>query len=102
MSAAIIEKQDDTLTITPAGRLDTATTPLLDRELQPHLDGISHIVMDFTNVPYVSSSGLRLLLWLEQTLEERDGEVKVIHVSEVVLNIFEMVGFTNVVQVVTD
>ena len=55
MSIAAIEKNGITLNVHPEGRLDTLRAPLLDQELQPHLAGVSQVVMDFSNVLYVSS-----------------------------------------------
>jgi anti-sigma B factor antagonist len=82
--------------------VDAVRTPLLDRELQPHLDGVQQIVMDFSDVEYISSSGLRLLLWLEQMMEERQGEVRLIHANEAVMKIIKLSGFMNVVRVIAD
>ena len=73
MSTAI-ERQGNTLTVRPEGPLDTVRTPVLENELQPQLDGIEHIIMDFNGVKYIASSGLRLLLVLENQMEERGGE----------------------------
>ena len=102
MSVAVIEKQGTTLSVCPDGRLDTVRAPLLDKELQPYLADVSQIVMDFSRVEYVSSSGLRLLLWLEQEMETRGGEVQVTHANESVLKIFKLAGFMNVVHVIAD
>ena len=102
VAMAVIEKQADVLNVQPEGRMDTVRTPLLDRELQPHLDGIREIVMDFSRVEYISSSGLRLLLWLEQTLEDRGGELRLIHANEAVMKIIRLAGFDNVVRVIED
>ena len=102
MAIAVIEKQGTVLNVRPEGRVDTVRTPLLDRELQPHLDGVQQIVMDFSDVEYISSSGLRLLLWLEQMMEEREGEVQLIHANAAVMKIIELSGFMNVVRVIAD
>ena len=76
MGIAEMKKQGATLNVRPEGQIDTATTPLLDKELQPHLEGVRDIVMDFSEVEYITSSGLRLLMWLNQKMEENGGEVK--------------------------
>ena len=102
MALASIDRQGDTLTVRPSGRLDTARTPLLDRELHPHLDGVRQIVMDFSQVEYITSSCLRLLLWLEQTMEERGGEVRLVHAGSPVLKILDLAGFRDVVHVIED
>ena len=98
----MITREEKTLNIQPEGRLDAVRTPQLDREIQPHLDGIEQIVMDFSKVEYISSSGLRLLLWLEQLMEERGGEVQLIHTAPPVMKILRLANFINVVHVITD
>ena len=102
MSATVFEKEGSVLTVRPDGRLDTATSPILDSELRKHLDGVREIIMDFTQVEYISSGGLRVLLTTEQLMESRGGSMKVIHVNEHILEIFNLVGFMNMVQVEAD
>lgn len=62
MAMANFEKKGKTLTIQPQGRMDTARTPLPAQEVQAYMDGIENVAFDMTNVEYISSSGLRLLL----------------------------------------
>ncbi|MBO7674877.1 MAG: STAS domain-containing protein [Atopobiaceae bacterium] len=102
MAIASIEKQASTLLVQPSGRLDTVRTPLLDKELQPHLDGINTIVMDFSQVEYITSSCLRLLLWLEQLVEDRGGEVQLTHAGSTVLKVLDLSGFRDAIHVIED
>ncbi len=97
-----IEKTETTLLVQPEGHLDAVRTPQLDKELEPRLAGVSQVVMDFSKVEYISSSCLRLLLWLAQEMKSRGGEVQVIHANQTVLHIFEMTGFMVAVHVITD
>ena len=99
MSATIFDKDGSLLTVKPDGRLDTATSPVLEKELQPYLDGIQNVVMDFEKVDYISSGGLRVLLAIEQQMEDRGGGLRLIHVNENIIEIFELVGFMDVVTV---
>lgn len=102
MSNTVFEKQGTALTVKPQGRLDTATSPVLENELRQQLDGVQEITMDFSGVEYISSGGLRVLLATEQQMESRGGSMKLIHVNEHILKIFELVGFMDVVTVVPD
>ena len=102
MSAMAFEKQGNTLTVRPAGRIDTATSPLLERELRTRLEDIQAVILDLSNVEYVSSAGLRLMLATAQRMEDRGGSMKVIHVKEHILEVFELVGFMDVVSVEPD
>ena len=102
MSSTVFEKEGTTLTVKPEGRLDTATSPVLEAELRQQMDGVQEIIMDFAAVEYISSGGLRVLLATEQQMESRGGSLKLIHVNEHILKIFELVGFMDVVTVVQD
>lgn len=93
------EKQDDRLTVKPEGHLDTATSPVLEAELKQHLDGIREVTLDCTDLDYISSAGLRVLLATEQRMEDCGGSLRLIHVNESILEIFELVGFMDIVKV---
>ena len=99
MSTTIFEKQDTVLTVKPHGRLDTATSPVLEKEMQQYLDGILNVTMDFSDVEYISSGGLRVLLSTDQILEDRGGNLRVIHVNEHILEVFRLVGVMEIVDV---
>ncbi len=102
MSSTAFEKKGAVLIARPKGRLDTATSPVLESELRQTLDGVQEVIMDFTDVEYISSGGLRVLLATDQTMENRGGSMKLIHVNEHILDIFELVGFMDVVKVERD
>ena len=99
MSTTIFEKQGSNLTVRPKGRLDTATSPVLEQELQQYLDGVQYVTMDFTEVEYITSGGLRVLLATDQILEDRGGNLRVIHVNEHILEVVQLVGFMEIVDV---
>ena len=83
-------------------RLGMLEAPQLEKELEPYISDIQLAVMDFSKVAYVSSAGFRVLIWLEQNLEQRGGEVRIIHANEGILKIFELVGFMDIVHVIKD
>ena len=81
------------LTVKLEGNLDTITSPELESALDGNaLDGVSALVFDFSLVPYVSSAGLRVLL---QTHRRLAGEVTLTGVNEVVKDVLDMTGFTD-------
>ena len=102
MSDTSFEKQGSTLTVKPKGRLDLISSPVLEKELKEQMDGVQELIMDFTDVEYISSGGLRVLLAVEQELVKKDGSMKVIHANDYIREVFELVGFTDVVNVVQD
>ena len=102
MSTTIFEKKDNLLSVKPVGRLDTATSPVLEKELEPYMEGVQDVLMDFADVEYISSGGLRVLLAVEQLLEDRGGKLRLIHVNSSIMEIFDLVGFMDVVTVEQD
>lgn len=85
------------MTVFVSGRIDTATAPEFEEGVKPHLKGVKTLVLDFKEVNYVSSAGLRVLLSLEKLMEEQ-GEMKLIHVSEAVCDVFEVTGFDEILN----
>ena len=90
--------EDKTLTVTLEGRLDTTTAPQLESELKSELAGVTTLVMDFEKLEYISSAGLRVLLSAEKVMNKQ-GEMKVIHVSDVINEIFEVTGFSDILNI---
>lgn len=80
------------------GRLDTATAPELEQALMESLDGATKLTLDFANLEYVSSAGLRVLL-AAQKIMGKQGEMKLIHVNEAVMEIFDVTGFSDILTI---
>ena len=95
----IEQKRDqEKLCIALGGRLDTTTAPELEGALKESLDGVEELVMDFENLEYISSAGLRVLL-SAQKIMNRQGRMKLIHVRDEVKEIFEVTGFLDILTV---
>ena len=77
------------------GRLDTVTAPELENDLQELLPGLTELKLDFANLDYISSAGLRVLL-ATQKIMDKQGEMTLTNVSEAVMEIFEVTGFTDI------
>ena len=93
-----IEKQANALTLAPAGRLDTLTAPELEQTIKENLDGITSLTMDLADLEYVSSAGLRVLLSAQKAMNAQ-GEMKVCHVNETIMEIFEVTGFSDILTI---
>ncbi|MBR2666761.1 MAG: STAS domain-containing protein [Oscillospiraceae bacterium] len=89
---------DKSLTLALEGRLDTATAPELDAELQSSLDGVETLILDLEKLQYMSSAGLRILL-LTQKRMMKQGQMKVLHVGETIMEIFEVTGFSEILTI---
>ena len=95
-----INKQKDgsVLTIAVQGRLDTTIAPDLEKEIKSGLDGVTELIMDFEKLDYISSAGLRVLLSAQKAMSKQ-GAMKVIHVSDLVMEVFEVTGFTDILTI---
>ena len=81
-----------------SGRLDTTTAPRLEQEIKGSLNGVTELIMDFAELDYISSAGLRVLLSAQKTMNKQGG-MKVIHVNETVTEIFEVTGFSDILTI---
>ena len=90
--------EEKTLTVALSGRLDTTTAPELEKSLQESLDDVDELVMDMAGLEYISSAGLRVLLTAQKTMVKRGG-MKVTHVCEAVMEVFEVTGFLDILTV---
>ncbi len=86
------------LEIKVVGRLDTATAPQLEEELKANLDGIEKLVLDFAELDYLSSAGLRVLLSAQKTMNKQ-GRMIVRNVNETIAEIFEVTGFCDILTI---
>ena len=97
----IVKKQDgDTLTVRLDGRLDTNTAPDFQTEMEPLLNDISKLVLDFEKLDYISSAGLRVLLTFEQEMEEQEKTLEVTHVNDIIHDVFDVTGFLDILTIV--
>ena len=80
------------------GRLDTTTAPELESELKASLNGVTELVFDFEKLDYISSAGLRVLLSAQKTMTKQ-GEMKIIHVNEMIMEVFEVTGFSDILTI---
>ena len=92
------KRNGNALTIAPEGYLDTTTAPELRAMLETALDGVKELTFDFEKLEYISSSGLRLLLFAQKAMNEQ-GTMKVIHANNIILEIFEVTGFADVLTI---
>ena len=80
------------------GRVDTTTAPQLEKELNDGIENIQQLILDLENVEYISSAGLRVLL-ATQKIMNKQGKMIVKNVNEMVMEIFEMTGFVDMLTI---
>ncbi|MBO4425963.1 MAG: STAS domain-containing protein [Clostridiales bacterium] len=93
-----MNSEGEKLTVKLEGRLDTTTSPELESELGKSLDGIKELEFDFSDLEYLSSAGLRVLLNAQKTMNQQ-GEMKLTGVSDTIKEIFEVTGFSDILTV---
>ena len=92
-----IKKHGDSVTVALDGRLDTKTAPELETKI-PDFKNANDIILDLAKVDYVSSAGLRVILSMQKTVSGKGG-MKVINVDNNVMDIFEVTGFSEILNI---
>ncbi len=92
------KREENRLTAAVSGRIDTNSAPDAEARIMEQLDGISELVLDFSQVDYISSAGLRVLLLLHKQMLTRGG-MKLIHVNETVREVLDITGFMDILNV---
>lgn len=95
-----IEKRKDEkkLYVKLVGRLDTKTAPELTESLKDDLNGIEELTLDLSELIYVSSAGLRVILSTQKTMNKQ-GSMKVTNVQDIVMEVFESTGFVDILTI---
>lgn len=92
------KKNASNLSIALTGRLDTNTSPNLEKELKAELDGVTALDFDFSALEYISSAGLRVLL-SAQKIMNKQGHMSIRNVNEDIMEIFEVTGFSDILDI---
>ena len=93
------ERNGDKLTLKIIGRLDAGSAPELSKELTTALEGVKDLTFDFAELKYIASAGLRVLLVAQKRMNKQ-GSMKLINVSESVLEVLDMTGFASLMTIV--
>ncbi len=91
-------KNGNQLSLSLEGRLDTTTAPELEKVIKSSLDGVTELTIDMSSLDYLSSAGLRILLGAQKTMNKQGG-MKVTHVNETIMEIFEVTGFVDILTI---
>ncbi len=86
------------LTIALEGRLDTTTSPQLESELHPDIDGATELTFDLEQLQYISSAGLRVLL-SAQKIMNKQGSMVIKNVCPEIMDIFDVTGFVDILTI---
>lgn len=91
-------KEGSKLNITVEGRLDTTTAPELEAVIKDEINGVTELVIDLDKLEYISSAGLRVLL-AAQKIMMKQGQMVVTNPNDVIKEIFEVTGFSDILTI---
>lgn len=86
------------LNLALSGRLDTTTAPLLEAELKHSISEITKLTLDFAELKYISSAGLRVLLTAQKVMNKQ-GSMVVKNVNSEIMDVFDMTGFSDILTI---
>lgn len=86
------------LTIKPIGELNSTTSSELEEVIKKELDNVKSLIFDFSELEYLSSAGLRVLL-VAQKVMNKQGKMLLRHVNSSVMEILEITGFSNILDI---
>ncbi len=92
------DSQGNQLTLALEGRLDTITASSLETEVKASLDGVTKLTFDLTELAYISSAGLRVLLSAQKQMNKQ-GSMVITGANESIIEIFEVTGFIDILTV---
>jgi anti-anti-sigma factor len=87
------------LTMSVEGRIDTITSQDLEKEIASEMGNFNSLVMDFTDLSYISSAGLRLMIITQKKLKPENIPFTIINVDDTVGEIFRMSGFDKILEI---
>ena len=91
-----INQEETTLIV--SGRLDTQTAPELETTLDEVLPGLKELTFDLTNLEYVSSAGLRVILKAQKAMNTQ-GSMKLTGVNDSIMEVFDITGFLDILTI---
>jgi anti-sigma B factor antagonist len=96
-------KQNDTDVFKLIGRLDSNTSPDLEKKIFNAIeDGAINMILDFENLDYISSAGLRVILKATKDLKRSDGMIVLCSMQDYVKEVFEIAGFDSFLPIASN
>ena len=93
------EKNGNALILQLSGKLAIKEAQALDQVIRTELSGITDLTLDMTEVPYISSAGLRVLIIAQNMMDEVGGTLTITHVSEMVGSVLQLTGFSDFMKI---
>ena len=100
MTIKLVKRPPDGVELRLEGRLDTTTSPAAQEAFLKVAGGYAKITLDFADLVYISSAGLRVILTLQKQINRTGGSLTLNNVSPAIMEVFEMTGFSGVIRIV--
>ena len=93
-------KVGDRVIVSVNGRIDTNTAPSFLEYLNGVMPGLKELEIDLADVDYISSAGLRVILFAQKTMNGQGSSLFVSHVNSDIMETFELTGFTDILNII--
>lgn len=93
------EYAEDKLVLSIEGRIETNTAPEFQSAVLGAFQKCSNVVLNFEEVSYISSAGLRGLLIGQKTAQSKGGSMVLTNVNDTVMEVLKMTGFKNILTI---
>ena len=93
-----VERNFELVTLEITGRLDTTTAPNLESVINELYKDSKELVLDMSEIEYISSAGVRVLLEAYKKMKSNQGIMRIEKANEIVLEVFKMTGLYNMIQ----
>ena len=93
-----VERDFELVTLEITGRLDTTTAPNLESVINEILKDTKELIFDMSDVEYISSAGIRVLLGAYKKMSVNQGKIRIEKVNDMVLEVFEMTGLSQMLE----
>lgn len=94
-----LKKQENSNIINLIGQLDTNSVTAIESTLLEYSKTMTELILNFSQFSYISSAGLRLLLTCQKNINTNNGTMTLINVNEVIYEILEVIGFTEILTI---
>jgi len=91
--------ENDSITLALSGELTAVTAGQLNTAIEAAAGETDCLVLDFKDMEYVASAGLRVLLGAKKKLDAKKGKFIIRNVSEDIMGVFEITGFNNMLDI---
>lgn len=87
------------LTVEVGNKIDTTTSPDFQNEIMDEMGKFDSLILDFKNLEYISSAGLRVLILVQKKLKPEEIPFTIINVNDAIKSILAMSGFDKILNI---